>query len=530
VKVSDRIWEQVAFHLQQIAAKGATFCLQCFGAVMGFDASVTGSQIHLSFLPDPLNVAEACSGLRMLMAFVALAAAMAFLWDRTWWQRATMVLMAVPIAVGVNIGRVTVLGLLCLVNPALAHGSFHIFVGMLMLIPAAGLFLLLGWVLDHILIPEEQGAAAAKSDAAHRPQTPPAQPSDQAAPLQPRLIGRSVAVGAGLTLLVGLAYALALFSIRPDLLMEAIPRWLPPVLLVVTVAALAALTVGLPRLASIRKRTGPAGLALASGLAGGVLLTAMLGQNAVIAATQAVLIKKPLPLRHELAMVPRRLGAWEQQGEDRQMSAEIVEALGSKQYIDRIYQDTSWTPTNAPGGYARLHVVYYTGTPDTVPHVPERCFVAGGLTHLGQHYPTLELAGQDYMPDAEQNGYWHPSLLEGRSRVPQLSIPVTAFTFGYPDQPDRIENVFYFFIANGKFLPTPDHVRLHGFDPRDAYSYYCKVEVQIFQVADEELAARRAADLLSAAMPEILACLPDWVDVQAGRWPLSAETAADAGR
>ena len=75
------------------------------------------------------------------------------------------------------------------------------------------------------------------------------------------------------------------------------------------------------------------------------------------------------------------------------------------------------------------------------------------------------------------------------------------------------------FAANGKFLPGPDHVRAQGFDPRDKYAYYCKIEVQVPGASDPELVRQRAGDFLSAMLPEIMACLPDWTDVTEGRWP-----------
>ena len=88
--------------------------------------------------------------------------ALAFLWDRAWWQRLVMISMAIPIALAVNIGRVTALGLIYLVDKRYAQGDFHIFVGMLMLIPAAGLFLLLGWVLDQIIVRDEHEGDAGR--------------------------------------------------------------------------------------------------------------------------------------------------------------------------------------------------------------------------------------------------------------------------------------------------------------------------------------------------------------------------------
>jgi exosortase len=100
-----------------------------------------------------LNVEEACSGMRLMMAFVTLGAAMAYLGNRAVWQRAIMVLACVPIAVFCNIIRVTVTGLLHVYGREdLAEGAPHEFLGLAMLPIALGLFALLGYILDNLFV------------------------------------------------------------------------------------------------------------------------------------------------------------------------------------------------------------------------------------------------------------------------------------------------------------------------------------------------------------------------------------------
>lgn len=538
VKISDRIWSQIAWELQQFAAQGATAALKCFAVFLNFDVADRGSTIDLTFVrggqivTEGLNVAEACSGLRMLMAFLALAVAMAFLFERAWWQRLIMVLMAVPIAVAVNITRVTVLGLLFLVNPELAHGSFHTFVGMLMLIPAAGLFLLLGWVLDRLIIRDE---AAAATDAAPPPNETPTTP---APPEAARGVPAGLVVGVVTALVAGAAYGGMLLVEPPQVTLPMVPAlltgaaiktaWtlLPPALVGAAVGALLlGLLLGRGWFRQFSRRT-----ALVGGFVGGVLLTALVSQSAVIATTEWVLIKKPVPLRHTLILLPATMGTWELFHEDPPLSAEMLEALGTEQYISRIYRDTTW-PENEPGSLARLHVAYYTGTADTVPHVPDRCFVAGGMVGLDKGSATLELEGDAYRPaPGEAEGFLYPAQLGSHTRIPSRTIEATTFTFADAKNTQRTENVLYFFVANGKFLASPDMVRLHGFDPRDRYSYYCKVEVQLLGVSDKQLAAERAEALLAHALPEIMACLPDWVEVTEGRWPRDGAAPAPGTR
>ncbi len=154
VKFSNRIWNLIAWKLQFLAAQSAAVLLN----ILGVEAEVKGSTIELWRGVDylgALNVAEACSGLRMLVAFVALGVALVYLVERPLWTRLVLIALTVPIAVAVNVIRVTITGLLHLVNPELSAGDFHLFIGMIMVIPAVMLFLLVGWILDHIFIDVE---------------------------------------------------------------------------------------------------------------------------------------------------------------------------------------------------------------------------------------------------------------------------------------------------------------------------------------------------------------------------------------
>lgn len=517
VKVSERFWEQIAWQLQLIAAKAAALALQ----LLGVDATVSGSTIELVYskggqwVVDQLNVAEACSGLRMLMAFVALGAAMAYLVERAWWKRVVMLLLAVPIAVLVNIARVTAVGLLSTINKQMATGDFHIFVGMLMLIPAAGLFMLVGWVLDNVVIDEQP---------ANHP--PPAPLPEGLSPTE-AAVSRSALpmiygglLGAGLAVMIGVEYALLLAIDRPeDLFGGRLNTAMAMGLSLVGLVVLAVFVWVIRRLTRpdsddhYGEQRGSTGASL--GVAAGVLLAAVLGLNGVVAATKTVLIKQAVPIRLPLHQIPRQVGTWMMIEEEPRLRAEALEALGTRQYITRRYRDQSW-PNQSPESVARLHVAYYTGTPDTVPHVPDRCYVAGGMQRVGMGSTRVELSGPAYRRSGD---VWLAAnrLSPIEVQVPEKDFDATIFTFNQQDHPSNQSNVIYFFIANGKFLPTPEWVRATAFDPRDRYSYYCKVEVGMFGVVDPETASERAGAFLSAILPEIMACMPDWAQVQKGQ-------------
>lgn len=522
VKISDMIWDRLAWKLQLVAAQSSEVVLNFLGFFLGLDAQVRGATIDLAVrgvpLDPPLNVAEACSGLRMLMAFIALGVAITFMTPRPWWQRIIMLAATVPIAVLVNVGRVTTLGILyALVDKDLAAGDVHLFIGMLMLIPAAGLCWLLGWTLDKMIIRED--------DEQEQDPPPPrtVEPTaihgeDGQTPtttFDSRKLIAGVAAGVLLAGLGGLIYSLAWGIYQPRRVFGDWfePIWAIPALLF-TAVAIAATLAAIGRLTRLERAEASARTPwTAIGILGGVLLTATVGLGAMVQAAELVLIKEAIPLRLRLQQLPQEVGSWAMVREHPPLSADIVKTLGTDQYIVRDYQDANW-PASRPGSYLTLHVAYYTGTPDTVPHVPDRCFVAGGVPPRGTLSRSLQLKSDAYEPVRE--GLWvaQSTLAERHEQplphLPQLELPATVFTFGDPNDPTRESNVLYFFVANGRFLSSPNEVRAYGLSPRDRYGYHCKVEVQLIGVADPRQAAERAEAFLSHMMPEIMSCLPDW--------------------
>ncbi len=104
-----------------------------------------------------LGVVEACSGLRMLTIFVALAVAITLVTDRPWWERIVTIVSAVPIALAVNIVRITVTGILHLTaGPELAEMVFHDLAGWFMMPMALGLLYIEFQILSHLVIEEDQ--------------------------------------------------------------------------------------------------------------------------------------------------------------------------------------------------------------------------------------------------------------------------------------------------------------------------------------------------------------------------------------
>jgi len=114
--------------------------------------------IRPGYPPGQLNVEEACSGMRLLMAFVTLGIAMAYLGERPAWQRLVMVVSCLPIALFCNVIRVTTTGYLTIMGRTdLAQGTAHQLLGIAMLLIALGLYSLLGYVLDNLFVEGPDG-------------------------------------------------------------------------------------------------------------------------------------------------------------------------------------------------------------------------------------------------------------------------------------------------------------------------------------------------------------------------------------
>ena len=150
--------------LQRIATTGSVFLLEAFGVRVSQEGNVVMLNEKI-----PMAVAEACSGLRMLIAFVIVAAFIAYMVKRSRRQKAVLLLSSIPVAVMCNILRLCVTAVLFLLASAeVAQKFFHDFAGLAMM-PAAVLLIFSElWLMDKLTLPEpdaqqEQTRAQTKS-------------------------------------------------------------------------------------------------------------------------------------------------------------------------------------------------------------------------------------------------------------------------------------------------------------------------------------------------------------------------------
>ena len=130
------IYYGLTMPMQALAAKIAVGGLK----VVGVPAVVQGNIIHLSGGVS-LEVAEACSGIRSLYAFLAAGALMAYSLHVAWWGRLAVFATAIPLTIAGNAFRVFGSGMAAsLFGMEATHGTIHEMFGLLVFVFTLSLF------------------------------------------------------------------------------------------------------------------------------------------------------------------------------------------------------------------------------------------------------------------------------------------------------------------------------------------------------------------------------------------------------
>lgn len=449
VTVAEMVMIKLTFALQGIAAQGGGVVLNLLGVstdVVGNELQITGRHGE----QIPLNIAEACSGMRMVIAFAALSVVVALAGLRHWWQRIALMLLGLPVAVAMNIVRVSVLGVASLYNRELAKGQAHMFIGFVLLILAFFVFMGIAALLKRTVSdPPEKLGAAPRPFAATR--------------LSPGSL------------------------VRP---------------------------------------------AFVTGL--GLMVVTAVGVSAALRAMGAFLQKKEItaPDNRQVHKLPRETDGWVMVGpENVTLSSEMVEELGTRNYLMRVYEQKRAEP-GKPKAAVQLHLAYYTGMIDTVPHIPDRCMTAHGMlpVTLAEELPVPLDRSSWRLDDNPPAGWPGSPVYTGRTgrfsdrpnlrvRLPRgiedLRMRFSTFETGANER----TVAGYFFMANGGLTSSPEGVRVLAFKLQDDYAYYLKVQTTMAGAVDSQYAARVSGQLLSELLPEIARCAPDWVEVESGLYP-----------
>jgi len=139
------IYGQITLPLQLFASSCAEQVLTILGVPVLREGNLINLSVHGADGVESiktLNVVEACSGIRSLMALSFLGLVYGFFFDSKPWMKWALLAATIPIAILANASRVALTGILTQVNPDLADGFFHLLEGWVIFV-VAGVMLFL---------------------------------------------------------------------------------------------------------------------------------------------------------------------------------------------------------------------------------------------------------------------------------------------------------------------------------------------------------------------------------------------------
>jgi exosortase len=324
----------VTVPLQRFAASASVFVLQ----LCGLNADRMGNRIEIfaaAGAPRILNVAEACSGIRSFITFLAIGMAVGFLGQRSLWRKWVIAISALPIAILCNVVRIAGGGLLDhYVSQKVSEGFYHEFIGIMMLIPGFLLVLLTAKLID-AMAESPSPAAGAPAMEAQFPTTDPAGTSNISNEVSRRASGRMD--WALIAVLVTLAIVFNSVTARLQLYFHK-----DPVALREPLATIPAL------LGAWRQISG--------------------NDTPLDADTAAVLGADSYVMRDYV--------------DTRRIDPALLDSLDGASDIDRARR-LAQIELSDPRAVVHLGIYYYTGRIDSVTHIPENCYVAAGFLPSG---------------------------------------------------------------------------------------------------------------------------------------------------
>ncbi|MEN0020140.1 MAG: exosortase-associated EpsI family protein [Planctomycetota bacterium] len=280
---------------------------------------------------------------------------------------------------------------------------------------------------------------------------------------------------------------------------------------------------------SVRKTRRNGSALLAMVLVGATLIAGSVGFYVTLEVRGVRLNKLPIYAEGGRTLtnaLPRETDSWVQAGTDRIESAEVEDVLGTRNYVTRRYRSRDVGESGTPA-VLELHAAYYTGQIDTVPHVPERCFVAGGLRRaatVGEVRLPLDTGAWSVDVDVDEEfGEVLRARTSDGSRLVRLprqaeSLAMRVSTFATDDGSNPLF-AGYFFIANGGWTASAENVRLLAFKLEYDYSYYMKVQITSSSFESKEDFVAASGQLMDEVIGDLMLCVPDWIEVQRGTYP-----------
>lgn len=226
----------------------------------------------------------------------------------------------------------------------------------------------------------------------------------------------------------------------------------------------------------------------------GVLALSAGAMSAAVKLSGIYMKKEPLPLKTPLSrldnpgLIPYKVVAKQEID-----NPDVLETLGTEDYIQWNLEDTS-VPPDSKVRFCTLFITYY-GLPDKVPHVPEECYIGGGLRQVSS-----EAAALTIRPGPR-----------GSAEERQVNTRYVVFAVTSSDiwGSETTFPIFYTFSVNGEYAGGRSDVRLIlNKNLFGKFSYFSKVEWKFYNNSygrviypDKQEALAASEKLLSVILP-----------------------------
>jgi len=206
-----------------------------------------------------------------------------------------------------------------------------------------------------------------------------------------------------------------------------------------------------------------------------ILAVAGSGMSLAIKQLGLVLKKEPIALKKSLDFMDEQgLGPFKVVSKHKIENKEVIESLGTEDYIQWWLEDTDTAPDSAVRS-CMLFITYY-GRPDVVVHIPEECYMGGGNQRLSTEN-VIFYVGNPGVESKSAKGD-RPSVQI--QKIPGRYLMFGAAKSGLFGSQDRFP-ILYIFNVNGRYKGTRETARLElNKNLYGRHSYFSKVEWQFF--------------------------------------------------
>ena len=199
--------------------------------------------------------------------------------------------------------------------------------------------------------------------------------------------------------------------------------------------------------------------------------------------------KEPLLLKRPLSDLDKsNLSPYKVVTKSKIENQDIINTLGTEDYIQWTLEDTS-VPAESKTRFCTLFITYYS-LPDIVPHIPEECYIGGGVQ--GIKFETVMLRVIKGLYEREiKTRYLVFADTKAGSSLGETSFPI-----------------LYTFNVNGKYGDRDDVRKALNKNLFGKFSYFSKVEWKFFNSASGRVTYPNKQEAIAASEKLMATILP----------------------